>query len=190
MCMWSQESTFHLILTLMFNSCCAHDYSGIVASDAIARAVQYVRDKGIPVRYIHSLLFVMSWRVSLYRSSHQCLLLQLLEDTTLQWMPIRCVGSLCTFRRFLSDLSVQIIAQPSTITGSIGVFTIKLSVKGLLDKVGITTDTIGNSDNNDSLIHPWNSVEREKATKFVTEVYDRFVTNVAKVGRPSCCSFT
>ncbi len=48
---------------------------------------------------------------------------------------------------FVAMAADKIVAQPATITGSIGVFAGKFLTKGLLDKIGVTTDEIHTSEN-------------------------------------------
>ena len=48
---------------------------------------------------------------------------------------------------FVAMAADKIVAQPATITGSIGVFAGKMLTKGLMDKIGITTDEIHTSEN-------------------------------------------
>ena len=53
----------------------------------------------------------------------------------------------------------KIFAEPGTLTGSIGVVGGKVALKGLFDKIGITTESIGRGKNSgwqstDEAVHP------------------------------------
>jgi len=76
----------------------------------------------------------------------------------------------------------RIFAQPSTITGSIGVFSGKLAVGGLLDRVLVGRETLsrGRHSRIFDLERPFSSEEREIVWSFVQRSYDVFVQAVAK----------
>jgi len=75
----------------------------------------------------------------------------------------------------------KIFAEPGTLTGSIGVVGGKLAMKGLLDKVGVTTDVISRGKNSGvmSSIHPFSDSERNTWKSVMTECYDQFKQKVA-----------
>jgi len=76
----------------------------------------------------------------------------------------------------------RIFAQPSTITGSIGVFSGKLAAGGLLDRVLIGRETVwrGRHSQIFDLERPFSPEEREIVWSFVRRSYDLFVQAVAK----------
>lgn len=78
----------------------------------------------------------------------------------------------------------KIYAEPSTITGSIGVVGGKMALKGLYDKVGITIDVISRGGNSGvfSLTDPFSKSEREVITSMMEETYEQF-TSKAAAGR-------
>ena len=80
-----------------------------------------------------------------------------------------------------------IVALPSTLTGSIGVFGGKLVVRDLLDRIGLTTGTV--SQGAHSLMYStrqgFTDDERDRLAATIDAVYDDFVGKVARGrGRP------
>lgn len=75
----------------------------------------------------------------------------------------------------------QIVAQPGTITGSIGVFGGKFSLRGLYDKLGLTKEVLvrGRHAALFSEYQPWNDEERAQVRGLMTAFYKDFVTKVA-----------
>jgi protease IV len=78
--------------------------------------------------------------------------------------------------------SDEIIAQPGTITGSIGVFGGKFSLRRLYEKIGISQETVlrGRNAALFSEYRPWNAEERAKVESLMTDFYDDFVTKAAE----------
>ena len=76
----------------------------------------------------------------------------------------------------------KIFAEPGTLTGSIGVISIKLPLGGLMERVGITTETVsvGKNGNFDSPLRPWTDVEKASLRKLSEEVYHQFVAKAAQ----------
>jgi protease-4 len=75
-----------------------------------------------------------------------------------------------------------IVAEPSTLTGSIGVFGGKLNVAGLYDKLGITTYTYQRGQLS-SLFSPtsdFSDAERATFRRFLENFYDLFLDRVAQ----------
>jgi protease-4 len=75
----------------------------------------------------------------------------------------------------------QIYAEPMTITGSIGIFTGKVDLSGLLKRVGVTTDTYtkGKRSGLESMYKPYNDDERAAVMNELRYMYSRFVGAVA-----------
>jgi protease-4 len=75
-----------------------------------------------------------------------------------------------------------IVALPSTLTGSIGVFGGKMVVRGLLDRVGLTTGTVSHGAR--SLMYStrrgFSDDERERLAANLDAIYDDFVAKVAQ----------
>ncbi|MEK6674762.1 MAG: signal peptide peptidase SppA, partial [Planctomycetota bacterium] len=79
----------------------------------------------------------------------------------------------------------EIVAQPMTITGSIGVIMQMFDVSGTLNLVGVKTDAITSGPNKDagSPLRTMTAPERELFQAIVNQMYDRFV-QVVVAGRP------
>jgi protease-4 len=78
-----------------------------------------------------------------------------------------------------------IVAEPGTLTGSIGVFGGKQVVSGLLDKVGVSFGAVAEGEHA-LMLSPRQSFspsERERLETFLDRVYDDFVTKVAAARR-------
>jgi protease-4 len=75
-----------------------------------------------------------------------------------------------------------VIAQPTTLTGSIGVFGGKLDLHGLYDKLGVTKETLKRGRFADlySDYRPWNDSEREKIRGLLVAFYRSFVKKAAE----------
>jgi protease-4 len=75
-----------------------------------------------------------------------------------------------------------IVAQPGTITGSIGVFSGKLSLRGLYAKLGISQETVSRGRNATlfSSYEPWTESERAKVHEMNLAFYDTFVSKAAE----------
>jgi len=83
---------------------------------------------------------------------------------------------------FISCPADVIVAEPATLTGSIGVFGGKAVVAGLLDKVGLTTGAVAHGANA-RMFSPrvgFTDAERERMTQWLDEVYDDFVGKVSE----------
>lgn len=73
-------------------------------------------------------------------------------------------------------------AEPTTITGSIGVFSGKFATAGLQDKLGVNTVTVarGRNANADSSTTPWDDVQRARMQSLVDQTYAQFKSRVAE----------
>jgi protease IV len=80
-----------------------------------------------------------------------------------------------------------IVALPSTLTGSIGVFGGKMVVRELFDRLGLTTGTVSHGDRS-LMFSPrrgFTDDERERLAATLDAIYDDFVAKVARGrGRP------
>jgi protease-4 len=76
----------------------------------------------------------------------------------------------------------RIIAQPQTITGSIGVIGGKPVISKLLDKVGVSTEVISRGKNSGmlSMTSPFTTEERQAWLRVMEETYGQFVAKVAE----------
>ena len=80
-----------------------------------------------------------------------------------------------------------IVAEPGTLTGSIGVVTGKYVVKGALDKLGVGSDSVSNGAmaEIDSPFKPFSKEERARVEAQMRSTYDLFVSRVAEGRRLS-----
>ena len=82
---------------------------------------------------------------------------------------------------YLAVAGDEILAEPSTITGSIGVFALKPDLSGLLGKLGIHAHQEALTPNADlfSLTAPWTDSERAVVQAYIDSFYATFVQRVA-----------
>jgi protease-4 len=83
--------------------------------------------------------------------------------------------------------SDAIVAQPGTITGSIGVFAGKFSLHGLYDKIGVTKEILTRGQHADIFTdyRPWTSDERARIHSMMASFYDEFVGKAAEARKRS-----
>jgi protease IV len=83
---------------------------------------------------------------------------------------------------YISMPGDAIVAQPGTITGSIGVFSGKFALRGLYGKLGLTKEIVERGKNGAffSAYRPWTTEERAKMHGLMASFYGDFVTKVAK----------
>ncbi len=92
---------------------------------------------------------------------------------------IASMGDVAASGGYYICMSAQkIYADPGTLTGSIGVFGMKLVMGGLEDKVGLKTDTITRGANAGifSTTTPFTESERKAMEALIGEFYDDFLT--------------
>ena len=82
---------------------------------------------------------------------------------------------------YIAMAAGTIVAHPSTLTGSIGVFGGKLNMKGFYNKVGLTKDIIAHGQNATlySDYSGFTPTERERVEKMMKTVYKDFVSKAA-----------
>ena len=83
---------------------------------------------------------------------------------------------------YISMNADAIVAQPGTITGSIGVFSGKFSMRGLYEKLGMSEEVVqrGRFARLFSSSDPWSDEERERVRALNRAFYDTFVTKAAE----------
>ena len=83
---------------------------------------------------------------------------------------------------YISVPGQAIVAQPGTLTGSIGIFAGKIVIEGTLDKVGVTTETVKSGKNSDiySPFARFSPEQRVKVGQYMDGFYKNFVTKVAQ----------
>lgn len=83
---------------------------------------------------------------------------------------------------YISCCADRIYAQPTTLTGSIGIFGLIPCVEGLMtDHLGITQSTVATNSNADfiSLTTPMNETQRKKMQQEINRGYETFVSRCA-----------
>lgn len=75
----------------------------------------------------------------------------------------------------------RILAQPATLTGSIGVVTWKPNISGFLKQLGVSTDSLGRGKMSriPSLLHTYSDAERQRVSATVNQIYRLFLSRVA-----------
>jgi protease-4 len=83
---------------------------------------------------------------------------------------------------YIAMSSDAILAQPGTITGSIGVFSGKFSMRGLYGKLGLSHETVrrGRHAGLFSDWDPWTDEERARIRTLNEDFYETFVTKAAE----------
>jgi protease-4 len=84
---------------------------------------------------------------------------------------------------YISAPADTIVAQPNTITGSIGIFGILFNVQELVnDKLGVTTDVVSTGELSDfgNMGRPLTEVERNIIQSSVEDGYETFISRVAE----------
>jgi protease-4 len=83
---------------------------------------------------------------------------------------------------YISCMADSILAQPNTITGSIGVFGVFINTEGLFNKLGITFDTEKTNKYSDfmSVVRPLQPAEMDYYTCFINGIYKTFVGHVSE----------
>ncbi len=84
---------------------------------------------------------------------------------------------------WISTNASYIFAQPTTITGSIGVFGIIPDLQGFMNKkLGITFDKVMTNKNADfvDVMAPMNALQKQKLNEGITDIYEKFVSLVAR----------
>jgi len=86
---------------------------------------------------------------------------------------------------YIACAADEIIAQPSTVTGSIGVIMQMFNLTGSLEKLGVGTDAITSGVHKDtgSPLRPMRPEERAIFQGIVDDMYERFI-DVVVAGRP------
>jgi protease-4 len=76
----------------------------------------------------------------------------------------------------------KIVAAPGTVTGSIGVVGGKMAIRGLYQKIGITTETIERGKNSGLFASsgPFTDSQRAVVTEFMEDIYRQFTSKAAE----------
>lgn len=82
---------------------------------------------------------------------------------------------------YVATPASKIVAQPGTLTGSIGIYTGKFAIGGTLEKLGAAIDGVsqGRFADMNSPVRPFSDEERERVQEQIQAFYDHFVGLVA-----------
>lgn len=83
---------------------------------------------------------------------------------------------------WISMSANKIVAEPGTITGSIGIYSGKFNLRGLLDKLGLSTDYVATTENAtiDWPLKDFSPAERESILRTMRDGYTSFLEGVAE----------
>lgn len=83
---------------------------------------------------------------------------------------------------YISMGADKILAEPRTLTGSIGVVGGKMALAGLFNKLGIKTEVISRGKNSgwESMEQPFTASEREAWLSIMKDIYKQFTTKAAE----------
>ena len=83
---------------------------------------------------------------------------------------------------YISCVADTIVAEPTTLTGSIGIFGMVPNVKGLSEKIGLTYDVVKTNKFSDfgNIMRPFNQDEKTLMQMMITQGYDTFVNRCAE----------
>jgi protease-4 len=93
---------------------------------------------------------------------------------------------------YISCGADKIYAEPGTITGSIGVISMRLVTGGLFEKVGVNTEVVMRGKHSDfgSMTREFTSEERQLLLGHMTDVYDTFLSRVLEGRKKAGREFT
>jgi protease-4 len=88
-----------------------------------------------------------------------------------------CMGLAASGGYYVAQAADEIIAHPTTLTGSIGVVAMKFNVKGLMNKVGVDQDTVKSGPWKDfwSPFKPATEAEKQMMQAIIDDFYRQFV---------------
>jgi len=81
---------------------------------------------------------------------------------------------------YISVYADRIVANPATLTGSIGVISELIYIEGLLEKLGLKMETIKAGEHKDMGIRPLTDEERQIMQAITDDLYEQFVSAVAE----------
>ncbi|MBI1911681.1 MAG: signal peptide peptidase SppA [Deltaproteobacteria bacterium] len=78
---------------------------------------------------------------------------------------------------YIASAADVIVAHPTTVTGSIGVIAFNVNASGLMDKLGLTNQSIKSGDKKDigTPLRPMTEDERQILQSIINGMYDRFL---------------
>ncbi|HAN40397.1 MAG TPA: signal peptide peptidase SppA [Candidatus Cloacimonetes bacterium] len=116
------------------------------------------------------------------------ILRELVKAQTENKMPVvvSMAGAAASGGYYIACKADKIVAEASTLTGSIGVIGLAFNAERMFNKIRINWSTVKKGDNSDfpSLFRQWSDAEKKRMTDMIELVYDDFVGKVAD-GRPN-----
>ena len=87
---------------------------------------------------------------------------------------------------YVATAADEIVAHPTTITGSIGVIAMKFNVQGLFGKIGVEAEAIKSGDKKDILspFRPATEEERRIVQSVIDQLHGRFVEVIVEGRKP------
>jgi protease-4 len=87
---------------------------------------------------------------------------------------------------YVATAADEIVAHPTTITGSIGVIAMKFNVQGLLGKIGVEAEAVKSGDKKDLLspFRPATEEERKIVQAVIDQLHGRFVDVIVEGRKP------
>ena len=82
---------------------------------------------------------------------------------------------------YVAATGQEIFCNPTTLTGSIGIYSGKFALDGLFAKIGLNTVTVERGDRADlyAMDRPWDDAERAVITEQITYLYELFLSQVS-----------
>ncbi len=82
---------------------------------------------------------------------------------------------------WITCIGKPIVCEPTCITGSIGVFSMRFQFGALMRRLGVHSDIVALDDGGemDAIDRPWSEATHARMQSFVDEIYDRFVSIAA-----------
>jgi protease-4 len=83
---------------------------------------------------------------------------------------------------WISTYSDYIFAEPTTVTGSIGVFGLKFNIQDIANQHGVAFDGVKTAPfaDLDTMTRPWTPDEQKLAQTLVDNIYDQFISKVSE----------
>jgi len=81
---------------------------------------------------------------------------------------------------YISAYADKIVANPGSLTGSVGVITHFVYIEGLLDKLGLELETVKTGEHKDMGIRPLTEEQRQIMQDITDNLYEQFVAAVAE----------
>jgi len=86
---------------------------------------------------------------------------------------------------WITAIGRPILAEAGTITGSIGVFSLRMQAGALMRRIGLRNELVGLDEGAamSAMDRPWSPAARQRIQSFVDDIYDQFISLVARSRR-------